>query len=519
MKSAPSAMTFAAENAVVDTARVHANMDAMAMQLANAATPDEAWKAIFRSGKPWSSTRVAIKINVIESRNMARLAVIEKFCRVMTGFGVPADSIIIYDGNAQFGSAISNYTSHFSTTDAAKIPGVVSDVNDALGGTTDAKLPDGSSAQCTADIADGKIDILINIANNKGHTLHGGSTLCMKNHFGTFAPNHNNLASYVLAINKSDAIIGGDPARQQLCFVDSLLANKAQNSGQPEAMPCYLVMGTFGPAVDYLTVKKVREEVMKATHDATTVNNFVTSFGYSTSDPQWILVPPATTTPDAGAGGTGGAGGNGTGGSRDAGSDGSRGTGGAGGRGSGGGQDAGRDTGKSSGGAGSGGAEAGGAGGRGGSGGTSAAGGNGGANAGGQSGSGGTSGAPVGGSGRGGAGSGGVASSGGASPAGGSGGSGGSSPASSATGSGGATNGGGTSGSRTTESKLGCGCHVAGARFGPCGMGLALAFGALVVGQIRRLCVRRDASVKSAPGEDEASRETTTAADESSQKS
>jgi len=36
LKGTPSAMTFAGQNAVVDSARVAANMDAMAMALANA---------------------------------------------------------------------------------------------------------------------------------------------------------------------------------------------------------------------------------------------------------------------------------------------------------------------------------------------------------------------------------------------------------------------------------------------------------------------------------------------------
>ncbi len=51
MKSTPAA-SFAAENAAVNTAQVQANMDAMAMQLANQPTADAAWKAIFRSSKP-----------------------------------------------------------------------------------------------------------------------------------------------------------------------------------------------------------------------------------------------------------------------------------------------------------------------------------------------------------------------------------------------------------------------------------------------------------------------------------
>ena len=301
MKSTPTTMTFAAENAVVDAARVAANMDAMAMSLANAATADSAWKAIFRSSKPWNQTLVAIKVNTIEPRNMARLAVIQKFCQVLAGLGVTPANTVVYDGNSTYGAGISNYTSYFSLTDSTKIPAVVSSYNGSLGGDGKGKLPDGTTADCTAKIADGTVDILINIANNKGHSMFGGSTLCMKNHFGTFAPNHTNLANYVFNINKSDAILGGTPVRQQLCFIDSLIANKAANTGTPEAMPCYLIMGTFAPVVDYLTVKKVREEVLKCTHDTNTVNSFLTSFGYTANDPVWILVPPAgAIQPDAG---------------------------------------------------------------------------------------------------------------------------------------------------------------------------------------------------------------------------
>jgi len=40
MKTTPTAMTFAAQNTAIDTARLQANMDAMAMQLANQTTAD-----------------------------------------------------------------------------------------------------------------------------------------------------------------------------------------------------------------------------------------------------------------------------------------------------------------------------------------------------------------------------------------------------------------------------------------------------------------------------------------------
>jgi hypothetical protein len=173
-----------------------------------------------------------------------------------------------------------------------KIPGLVSNGNDALGGTAKTTLPDGTSHPCTADIANGKVDILVNVAVNKGHPFFGRATLCMKNHFGTFPADYSDTDNYIVDINKSDAIIGGAPPRQQLCIVDSLIANKASSHGMPEAMPCYLVMGTFAPAVDYLTVKKVREQAMGATHDDAVVASYLTRFGYAAKDAKWIVVPP-----------------------------------------------------------------------------------------------------------------------------------------------------------------------------------------------------------------------------------
>jgi len=493
LKTALTSMTFAAENTAVDSARVQANMDAMAMQLANETTADAAWKAIFRSSKPWASTKVAIKVNTIEPKNMARIAVVEKFCKIMAGFGVPGANIVIYDGNTTYGAGISNYTSYFSLTDTTKIQAVVSSYNTGMGGTTKANIPGGSSANCTADIANGVTDILINIANNKGHTLMGKATLSMKNHFGTFAPNHDN--TYVFNINKSDAILGGTPVRQQLCFIDSIIANKASNTGTPEVAPCYLVMGVFGPAVDYLTVKKVREEVMGCTHDAATINSYMTTFGYATTDAVWVVVPPASggTNADGGTG-TGGAGGSGSaGGGGASGSGGTR-TGGnsaTGGAGTGGNSGPGGGNGGTSG---SGGARTGGnsATGGSGSGGQVATGGNsatGGADNGGQIATGGSPG------------SGGIASGGAGGTTAGASSTSGGSPATGGTsaraGSAVSASGGSTGVAQTTgapSGNSGGGCDIAGGGRKATGWGAMLAFGAVVAEKLRRLVSSDDRS-------------------------
>jgi hypothetical protein len=489
---------YATEQKLVDSCQVQANMDAMAMQLAQVATADAAWKAIFRSGKAWPSTKVAIKINGIEPRVMASVAVIEKFCNVFTGFGVLPTNIFIYDGSSLGAAGIPTLASYFSTTDATKVPGVVGN-NSILGGTTNAAIPGGSSAACTANIANGTIDILVNIANNKGHNLAwtGYATLCMKNHFGTFPPTHD--LNYMFNINKSDALLGGTFVRQQLCFVDSLLAISAQkNTGSPDKQPNYLIMGVFGPAVDYLTCKKVREAIMGSTHTAATINSYITTFGYATTDPVWVMVPAATGATCTG-GGTGGTGG---------------GTGGAGGSGASGGTSA-------SGGARSGGTTASGGSG---SGGTSASGGaasggntaSGGARSGGTSASGGAAsggntasgGVASGGN----TASGGVASGGttaaggtpgsGGTTSGGTGGTGGAATSVASASGGSATTGGtgagagtgGSSGNTVTGENSGSGCDVVGVDRRATRWGAMLAFGAVVAEKLRRLLSDDDRS-------------------------
>jgi hypothetical protein len=468
MKSTP-AMSFAAENAAVDSARLQANMDAMAMQLANQPTADAAWKAIFTTGKSsWAATKVAIKINSLEPKNTAHIAILQKFCSILAGYGVLPANIIIYDGQSAY-TDTSNFASYISLTDATKIQAVLSNLNSAMGGTVSAAIPGGSTGTCTANIANGTIDILINVANNKGHDLMGGATLCMKNHFGTFAPKHD--INYLFNINKSDAILGGTPVRQQLCFVDSLFTNKTQNVGTPELMPCYLTMGVFAPAVDYLTIKKVREEALGLTHVDATINSYLTSFGYTTADPVWVLVPPAGggTGADGGAGGASGSGG--TSGSGGAGSGGTSASGGA----------------RGGGASGSGGTASGGTSG---SGGTTASGGTSGSSGARSGGATATGGTPTsGGTTSGSAGGAGGAATSVASASGGSASTGGTSA-----GAGTSANATGGSSGSTASANSGSGCDIAGGDRKVTRWGAMLAFGAVVVEKLRRLVGDSDRS-------------------------
>ena len=176
-----------------------------------------------------------------------------------------------------------------------------------------------------------------------GHYNYGSCTLCMKNHFGTFtdgaqASHSDNLhvgnggASpppaplALFEINKHTAVLGGNPVRQQLCIVDALLSNGASGPGGAwDARTDRLVMGTFAPIVDYLAATNIllNSTIMAtspmpalgATNAATVLPMFLTNFGYTTTDPQWIAYeassPPPITPGTGGSGGSTGAGGSG----------------------------------------------------------------------------------------------------------------------------------------------------------------------------------------------------------------
>jgi hypothetical protein len=151
---------------------------------------------------------------------------------------------------------------------------------------------------CLNDLADGTVDILVNIAVNKGHYQAGDVTLCQKNHIGSlkfFCPGKtaamgmgfytSGSASDLIALNKTKAIIGGNPVHQQLCIVDSIYAMTNGPVGVPNRQPNTLIMGTFAGAVDYLTYYKVRVPMMNAiSSHIDDINTFITGYGYSIAE-------------------------------------------------------------------------------------------------------------------------------------------------------------------------------------------------------------------------------------------
>lgn len=304
---------FSNQNLIIDSAKVEANLDAMAMELAGKPDPASAWATIFRkpSAKGWKDVRCALKVNCINTRNMPRVAVVGKVCKELIALGVPPSSIVIFDGKSNAYGA-DKYTPYIGTSLPTGV--VVSRRNDSLGGMKQPLSLPGYPAtpdncKCTADLVDGKIDILVNLAVNKHHAgEYGHVTMCMKNHFGTFNPSPHGHGDngYLIAINKSDEIVGGDPVRQQLCIIDSIWASHlgGPTSGLRgvQTGPARLIMGTFAPAVDYLTAVATwpdwKTDSGTQCKHATNANteNFLLQFGYTAAQRdavKFVEVPPA----------------------------------------------------------------------------------------------------------------------------------------------------------------------------------------------------------------------------------
>ena len=490
LTSNPSS-AFSAQNSAVDANLVSSNLDQMAMYLANKTTAAEAWSTIFRSSKPWTSTKVAIKTNAIlgSNGNHPRVAVIKKICDVFVDqFKVPAANIILYDANSDASGAYSTYA---DPADATKIRATVSKLAQSLGGMVPVTIASATkSMQGVADLVNGVIDILVDIAIIKRHSgpgtayAYGSCSLCMKNHLGTFinagtgtpsATGLHNITA-ICDINKHPAVLGGDPVRQQLCIVDGLLANGNGAGGSFDTRVDRMIMGTFAPIVDYLTAMRIMKDVMGKPDANNNLPKFLTNFDYAETDAlDWNEYVPGsgTVVPTGGSGGSSGAGGTRTGGTSAAGGARTGGTSGAGGAASGG--TTGTGGARSDGPTGPGGAAGGGTTGTGGAA-------SGGATAEGGTTSAGTTSGSAGAGGTGGLATSATSATGGSKATGGtSAGSG--TTASSVGGSGGSTE---TTDATAAPGKSGGGCTVAGADHRATPWGAMLAFGAVVAGRLRR---------------------------------
>lgn len=294
-KAVDPAISWTRQNELVDTDVVWENMDKLACGLAETKDPDLAWRSIFVKPprKSWSETVVSIKTNNI-SRQHTRSAVMAKICHSLTDeIGVKPHNIHIYD--ACHGGSISRNTPFTGLPYGCRI-------EDTWGGSiryTAVPKPwkngEGKS-KCVKPLADGSVDILINIAMCKGHSPRFGKfSMIMKNHFGTFSPSpghRRGSQDYLIAINQTPEILGPmDPRtgkviypRQQLCIVDALWASKGGPGGNPTHQPNFIAVGVLSPIVDYLVATRFRGKRMGWNPNMEATNRMLTDFGYAETD-------------------------------------------------------------------------------------------------------------------------------------------------------------------------------------------------------------------------------------------
>lgn len=281
---------FQKQNECVDTTRVETDMDGMAVALSGKNNPEQAWAAIFRrsSNKEWTQVKVAIKVNCIYEPIMPRIAIVGKVCKELIRLGVEPQNITIYDAcHNAYGNG--RYNSYVGTG----IPQNVKVANQQASSAQTTNISVGSKTlKCSNIVLES--DILVNCAVNKGHSFQQSSkfTLTMKNHTGSMKLSCPSDIAELVNENKSDAILGGDPVRQQLCIVDSLWAAVPGPLSPATHLPARIIMGTFGPAVDIAVVRNIREAIMNASHDNNGINTILTSFGLDEKDIEWVEVPP-----------------------------------------------------------------------------------------------------------------------------------------------------------------------------------------------------------------------------------
>jgi hypothetical protein len=290
------------QNDAADAAVIKADLDRMAKALAQKADPNEAWAMLLRkpASKEWSAAKVAIKVNAIGC-NHPRVAVVGKVCDELMRLGVTAQNIVIYDaiiskddiGALREFSAVSLY-------DSFRGKGLPQNVVVSNGtGTFPVTLSVGTGNATTLIQ---NVDIIVNCSVLKHHDNCGGGTAAVKNHLGSLKCNWvgrpcPTSPDDLFGLFKTEVITGtpdpanGIPAKQQLCIVDSLWSNK---NGGPWAVPDapvynYLVMGTFAPAVDFLTFKKILQGALGGPMDNAYLDRYMTDFGYTPTDITNIL--------------------------------------------------------------------------------------------------------------------------------------------------------------------------------------------------------------------------------------
>jgi hypothetical protein len=272
-------------------APIYANMDKMAMALAQKATPDEAWATIFQkpAGKAWADVKVAMK---------ASYAVVQcpyKIIEELHKLGVPYANFMYFDCNTSgvnCGGAKADGSPTWPLQPGVKGSGPAKGSQDFMHGLKLAPVPYKGAMvnmNCAADLVDNIYDIFITTGNDRDHgDAVGGATLTCKSLYGVY--NAIDSMPYLhgaigqtpdgitgmLSLIKSSAILGpnppfsaANPPRMQLSILDSGAA-----SGR-------LLMGTLAPLVDYLCITKIRGPIEGKVFNANVVKRFYQDFGYT----------------------------------------------------------------------------------------------------------------------------------------------------------------------------------------------------------------------------------------------
>ena len=288
--------SWAEQEELVVSDVIQENMDRMAVALAEESSPADAWKKILLKppAKSWNDVVIGIKSNQAHLQH-PQSVVLGKVCRVLTDLlGAKGSNIHVYD--ACKGHDMATLTPFKGLPEGVHLAGTWGGYNTDT--TVARPYFDGQRhSRCIAPLVRNEADILIDMAMCKGHNREfGGFTMCMKNYFGTFdpAPAHKDGggADYLIGINKSPEILGRIDARtgdvlfprQQLCIVDALWASKRGPRLPPNAQPNALLMGVFGPAVDYVCAMRLRKDVLGWPVQEQVAGRFLTEFGYSESD-------------------------------------------------------------------------------------------------------------------------------------------------------------------------------------------------------------------------------------------
>ena len=287
--------SWSAQERLVVKEVVWEDMDKLACGLVETRNPQDAWRAVFIKPprKSWAHTVVAIKTNNISLQH-TRSAVISKVCHVFTDLlGVKGTNIHIYDGI--HGGSMAKNTPFAGLPEGVKIQDKWGGINKTV--PVSAPWGDGRrTTKCLNHLAEGKVDILVNIALCKGHSeTYGGFTMAMKNHMGTFSPmyiHQDEALEYLLAVNQTPQVLGPMDAKtgrvlyplQQLCIIDAIWASEGGPGGYPRTQPNFLAMGVLAPVVDYVMATRFRNERMGWNIQKEATRRMLTEFGYQESD-------------------------------------------------------------------------------------------------------------------------------------------------------------------------------------------------------------------------------------------